>query len=242
MPNLIKRIATSVSLYLTLLVVSGMANATIVSSGFGSVPGAFGVPTFSGNGIPNDTINWVVIENAQNQQVILGMSATQRFSSPVVTNDGAGTYQAQPGLGAGSATASTWNFNFFIATTAASLTDVLSGLTLSYDVDSGPGTDFGVIDLFQFATTQVIEDSQNLSFDFLYNGALPFISAPTGGFSPFESGKYAFNLQATYDSAAAGPVQNGVGITVQVVPEPGVFALFGVGLLFVASRRYRAKK
>lgn len=220
---------------------SGVAQATLVTSGFGSVPGAFGVPTFTGTGIAVNTINWAVYENAQNEQFILGMSATERFSSPEVTNDGAGTYFAESGLGAGSATASTWNFNFFIATLGPSITSVMDGLKLYYDVDPGMGSDFGIIDFFAGLTTETVaEGSQNLTFSFLY-AAFPGITPPAGIFNPFDAGHYGFRLEAEYASASVpGALTTGsVGIAVRV-PEPEVIFLLATGIVaFGMSRRLR---
>lgn len=234
MKKQLKKMVSRGSLVIGVLASLAFANhtqATVISSGFGSIPTAIPV-TFGGSGIPNDTLDWMIIENSNGDQVTLGMSATQRFSSPVVTNDGKGNYTAQPGNSVGSSTASTWNFNFFIATTAASLDSALSGLRLAYDVDAGAGTDFGFIDFFAagFGGIPVIQGSQNLSFSFLYSALTPGISPPTAGFNPDEIGIYDFRLEATYDSALSGTVTNGVGISVSV-PEPTGLMLMGIGLL-----------
>lgn len=218
--------------------------ATVISSGFGSIPTAATVD-FGGSGIPNDTVNWAIIETANGDQVTLGMSATQRFSSPVVTNDGAGNYKAEAGISSG--TASKWNFNFFIATTATSIADSLSGLKLFYDVDGSGGTDWGYIDFFAIppippVVLPIVQGSQNLSFGYLFDDALPFISAPAGSYDPNQPGNYEFRLEATYDSALAGTTTNGVGISVSV-PEPTGLMLMGLGLLGLGvANRKRSRK
>ena len=68
------------------------AQFTPTGGTFGSLPQA----TFGGSGIPNNAVQ--MGHNVGG--VDLGLTATQRFTSPALTNDGAGTFFATPGFDA----------------------------------------------------------------------------------------------------------------------------------------------
>ncbi|MDQ2668772.1 MAG: hypothetical protein M3Z05_22655 [Gemmatimonadota bacterium] len=55
----------------------------------GQVFGAAPILTFGGSGIPTD-----FVQQGSNDGAHLFLSATQRYSSPALTNDGAGTFYA----------------------------------------------------------------------------------------------------------------------------------------------------
>jgi len=211
---------------------------------FGELPEA----TWGGTGIPNDNVAITTIIDGGNT-ITLGLASHGRFSE-TISNDGAGTFTAAPGLNTeGSAVGAKWNFNFFI--------DIEGGGTfadyefeLKYDFDPAANTpedDHGVLnfnDAIDVDPNVVpsdltrIEGSQNLNFGFLADNSLPFITAPGGSFDPFALGEYSFGLFA-YD--ADGNELGHSGIHVQVVPLPAPVFLGAAGLagVVIVRRRYK---
>ena len=238
---------------------------------FGSVS-AFGVPiydefgalpeaTFGGQGIPNDEV-------AVSKQIVDGdvtitvaMSATQRYSNPALTNDGAGTYFATTGTNFGGAGESTiegakWNFNYYIHVEGANgATPAISDyqFTLLYDFDPSEDTNIntlgeidittlillpdgtpGVADIPNDITT--FEGSQNLLFGFLDVDTPPILSAPDyPSFDPNALGEYNFGI-TVQRFVNPWPIEV-VAMDVQVVPEPASLFLLSLGGLALASRR-----
>jgi len=239
----------------TRLLSAGLAVAALAASA-GAVPifdvfGPLPQATFGGTGIPNDEV-------AAGKQIVDGdvtitiaLSATQRFSNPALTNDGAGTYFAGPGSNFGGAGQSSsegalWNFNYYISVEGANgatplLTDYQFDLFYDFDTafDNGPGT-LGRIDLtaglnaFDPGAT-VTQDSQNLMFGFLGVDQPPFIDAPSGSFDPNALGEYNFAI--TVSQPGGFPVET-VAIDVQVIPAPATAALLA-SAGFMATRRRR---
>ena len=206
--------------------------------------------TFGGTGIPNDEVAVASQFVDGDNLITVALSATQRFSNPALTNDGAGTYFATPGSNFGGAGESTtegalWNWNYFIRVENMSggspqLTDYQ--IDLYYDFD--PAFDnalptLGRIDVTAslLATappgTTLVEDSQNLLFGFLSVDAPPFVDAPGGSFDQNALGEYNFAIQVS----SLGFGVETVAMDVQVVPEPGTALLVGLGLGVLASRR-----
>lgn len=204
--------------------------------------------TFGGTGIPNDEVAVARQFVFGNAEITVALSATQRFSNPPLTNDGAGTYFALPGSNFGGAGESStegalWNFNSFIRVEGlGGATPVLADydIKLYYDFDPGfetPLGSLGVIDvtaalLAASPTSTLEEDSQNLLFGFLASDFLPFIDAPAGAFDPDALGEYNFAITVT---ASGFPVET-VAMDVQVVPEPGTLLLLAAGLSALAAR------
>ncbi len=212
---------------------------------FGPLDGA----TWGGTGIPNDEV--AISDQWSNGSTLItvAMSATQRYSNPTLTNDGAGTYYAQAGSNFGGAGESSsegalWNFNFYIDVDSTTETIDDYEFVLFYDFDpafdNGPAG-LGTLNLNDWITyyegpgATHHEDSQNLMFSWT-STAIPGTVAPPGGvFDPNALGEYNFGIQVTQDGWG---VEN-VRMDVQVVPVPAAVWLFGSALagLFGWSRR-----
>jgi len=195
-----------------------------------------GPVTFGGSGIPTDS---TVISTFMlgNETIRIGMSATPRFSSPALGNDGIGTFtttagESDPGL-------SKWNFSFFVESTG-----LLNGagIKLYYDFDPAAGTDLadmGIIDISAFLlatapTATVAQDSQNLGFPYLATSSF-FVSPPTfPSFDLFAAGEYSFKLVASNGQGVA------MNVNVAAVPLPaGLPLLLGAlsGLVWLRRRK-----
>ncbi len=204
---------------------------------FGPLPGA----TFGGTGIPNDAVAIKTIETMGNT-ITLGLTATQRFGEPAVTNDGAGTFTAQAGGFPGSPSLARWNFNYFINIDGTGTFDDFV-FKLLYDFDPAAGTDesvHGVLDfnaaitaaMIPLSAVTLVQDSQNLGFSFLA-AASSFIAPPVfGAFDPNAIGEYTFSLRA-FDSTGTTLLGESA-IQVNTVPEPISASLFGIGALGLA--------
>ncbi|MFW0778376.1 MAG: hypothetical protein ACN2B6_11745 [Rickettsiales bacterium] len=228
------------------LTLAGTASATPLYDYFGPLPEA----TFGGTGIPNDEV--AVSSQFEDGDIIItvALSATQRYSNPALSNDGAGTYFAQAGSNYGGSGQSAyegalWNFNYYIDIDGpgAQLTDY--EITLFYDFDptedNGPTT-LGQLNLSQTVADGIggldpnltrLEDSQNLMFGFLAADALPYVDAPGGSFDPNALGEYNFGIQV---SRAGWSVEQ-VRMDVQVVPIPAGIVLFPSALAVLALFR-----
>ena len=203
-------------------------------STFGTLAGA----TFGGSGIPN---NAVAITNLPG--LTLGLTATPRFAAANPTNNGAGTFTARPGLSPNPPSSAAdpyalWNFSFFLGGSGVAN----AYFRLFYDFNPAVGNDqltHGVFAAPGSALTNPSQDSYNLGMDFLAttNPAIG-ITAPAGVFNPNAQGQYTFALVA-YTGIAGAEIGRSA-IVVNVVPEPGTFALAGLALLGLAAARRRA--
>lgn len=223
--------------------------ATPIFGTFGSLPQA----TFGGQGIPNDEVAVSSKFIDGDVTITVAMSASQRFSNPALTNDGAGTYFANAGSNFGPANESTlagalWNFNYYVEVEGTNgATPILADyqIDLLYDFDPGldtPISSLGKIDItnsiLASATpaTTLAEGSQNLQFGFLGTSVPGFITAPSGVFDPNAIGEYNFALSV---SNAGFPVEIvAIDVQTQSIPEPASLAMLslaGFGLL--ATRR-----
>lgn len=223
---------------------------------FGSLP-AFD----AGSGIPTDAF---AISQATfgTTSITAALSATERFTAPPVGNDGAGTFSAGAS-GPADGGLALWNFDFlfgFGGSDATSITDGLAdySVVLRYDVDPGVTTDFGVIDFNLLA--QAVggvnaldddggadgewEDSQNLAFGFLTDGAsVPVILPPAGAFDPTVGGIYSFELQITSFANSADTVLASIDVEVAgAIPAPGAIGFLLIGLGGIALRQRRARR
>ena len=210
---------------------------TITPAGttFGSLPAA----TFGGSGIPNDFVQITTIGD----NLTLGLTATQRYANPAVTNDGAGTFFASAGGDTldGNPTYGKWNFDFYIKGLGQS-----QSVKFYYDNDASVGND--VVPFFP-----VYSDGQNS-----WNLGMGFLNG--GIFNPNASGEYGFALVAYENEwSLNSPDENGyhpiltsveigrTSILVKVgtssVPDAGstVF-MFGSGIVGLILLRRRFAK
>jgi len=198
--------------------------------------------TFGGTGIPNDEVAISSQFSNGDSLITIAMSATQRYSNPALTNDGAGTYFATPGSNFGGSGQSTnegalWNFNYYINIDSPGETLADYDITLFYDFD--PAFDNGPAGLGTINVTNVIlgssdpgtakvEGSENLMFSYLASDVAGLLVAPAyTAFDPNALGEYNFGISV---SQAGWGVEN-VRMDVQVVPVPAAVWLFGSGLL-----------
>lgn len=237
--QLTSHIAAAASAFGVSLLIAGAAVAAPITptfSTFGSLPQA----TFGGTGIPNDA---VAITTTQGD-LVLGLTAHQRFVGPNLANDGAGTFFAAPGVSQITPSPAdpyaNWNVAFYIGGSDVSDTSFV----FEYDFDPAVGNEASTHGTISFAGVAVgspFQDSYNMGMDFLAttNPALGLI-APGGAFMPNAVGEYTFRLSAI--DAAGGPATStAIRVTVGQVPEPASLALVGAALALmgaaVATRR-----
>ena len=188
-----KILFTTVALAATITVFGASSASAQVSTPV-TPQGTFGAQptlTFGGSGIPNQ---WVMTNsNETDLGVQLALTATQRYSNPAVTNNGAGTFYALPGTDLNPPGPvnpfALWNFDFAITGSNASL----YGYRLWYDFNPAAGN-FG--DYGSQLLPSSYQDSWNLGMDFLATSDL-FRTAPGfASFNPNASGEYGFALVA----------------------------------------------
>ncbi len=251
--NFLAFTATALACFATAFV-APIATAAPIYDEFGPLDNA----TFGGSGIPNEevAVSTQIIDG--DVTITVAMSATQRYSNPVVTNDGAGTYFAGPGSNFGGNNESTtegalWNFNYYINVEGANgatpqITDYQFDLYYDFDTtfDNSLAT-LGNIDITAAVAASaapsitLIEDSQNLLFGYLTTGVPGFVFPPAGAFDANAFGEYNFALQVTNNGFSLETV----AIDVQVgdfgtngIPEPSTaMMLVALSALSLVTRR-----
>ena len=131
---------------LPLALIAAPLHAQVAPAGtFGSLP----ANSFGGSGIPTNAVM-----KGGNHGVVIGLSATQRYSSPALTNDGAGTFFATPGYSTGAPVNvgfADWNFDYFVG--SATNHDYF---TLFVDLDPAVGNSLGSLAAFTFITVEAM--------------------------------------------------------------------------------------
>ena len=212
---LIKKISVLAMAVAALSATTAFAGVIPAFTSFGTLADA----TFGGSGIPNTAVAITAI-----QGVTLGLTATQRFQMPAVTNDGAGLFHATNGAFANGDNVAKWNFNFYIG--GAGLSNYRYKLLGDYN--SAVGNDESTYTDLSFLFTQAdslkvagrIQNSQNLGFGTSF-----------AQFDPGAPGQYGFIL-AAFNSANQEVGRSAILVE---VPEPASLALVGVALLGLAG-------
>ncbi len=187
---------------------------TPTGTSFGSLSDA----TFGGTGIPNDAVQISHIEN-----LVLGLSATQRHANPPLTNDGAGTFQALAGGDTldSAPNLAVWNFDYYVSGIGTG-----QYTRLYYDNNAAIGND--VSDYYPGGNLNY-QDSENLGFGFFDGGI----------YDPNANGQYGFALVA-YDSTGLEIGRSAILVNVgdggSRVPDGGsTLLLLGLGFMAMGA-------
>jgi hypothetical protein len=164
--------------------------------------------TFGGSGISND---FVAITNYGG--VTLGLTATPRFTAPAVSNNGAGTFYATPGVASGLAL---WNFDFYAHNASGNEVTI----ELMYDFDPGAGTESSTLGSIAYGLSAgaTSQNSWNLGFPFLASFTPPIAPPGYPTFNPNAVGEYSFAL-ILRDANSIELARTAINVNVGSVPD-----------------------
>ena len=213
-------LTTGLSAFATSIAPSGTALAPL--------PGA----TFSGTGISNTEVEQTTTSGGDT--ITLGLTATQRYFNPALTDDGHGTFFATTGLNNGlgatpHSLGSTWNFDYYISLGDTSGAGYTVKLVYANNTTGASGTqNFGT-----FHTSGTVQDSQNLTFG-PYAGDLSF--------DPLAAGVYGFELDVLNDAGAV-VATTAINVNVRSVPDASsTITLMGAGLAGLAAFGFKRNR
>lgn len=210
--------------FASILLTGGLTAFATTISPSGTPLGTLSGATFGGTGIPNTAVETTTYSQNQNQ-IVLGLTATQRYSNPALGNDGVGTFFATTGQNTGldglpHSLGPTWNFDYYIGLTDVSGTGYTFKLLYTDNTTGAAGSvNFGSAN-----TSGVSQDSWNLSMGFL-SGI---------GFDPNNAHDYGFELEAlNVDGAVLA--HTAINVDVNSVPDASSTALLlGLGFTGLA--------
>ena len=215
------------TIFLTAGVSAFATTITPTGTALAPLPGA----TFSGTGIPNTEVEQTTTSGGDT--ITLGLTATQRYFNPALTDDGHGTFFATTGLNNGlggvHGPGSTWNFDYYISLGDTTGTGYTVKLVYANNGTGVAGTqNFG-----RFTTSGTVQDSQNLTFS-PYSGALSF--------DPLAAGVYGFELDVLNDAGAI-VATTAINVDVRSVPDTSsTLMLMGAGLVGLVAFGYKQNR
>lgn len=237
-------------------------NASVLYENFGQ----FDPFTGGGSGIPNNAVASSSF-SYENVDFTMALTATQRYCTEALVNDGNGTFTANAGISdkkcdnTATTPAAKWNFGLYLSidspnttfgTFAQSISDQADFTVIfNYDTDPSANVSAGQWDVWASAlmfssNSNVFQTSQNLDFDWLDNPA--FVIPPLIDFDPLAAGIFDLDMKAfaRFEDDAGNPFAivgtlGQVFIDVEVnsaqVPEPGSLLLIALAVLGFSQRR-----